>query len=308
MKTQRSHARMRTVMALAVLCGGALACALFSASDTQTPAELAPLSTATAIRDAPATSPTSEEEAPAMPDAPATSPANAEEAPATPFSRRESQSDWLHFGVDDQFSSYTPHETQITPDNVAQLKRLWGAGCDDGLFAVYGGTPALYGGRIFVTYAGGRLEAGDPFTGAKIWDFGENAHGWAPPPVVSEDGIIYYQYVTSDASAKLFAVRAETGQQLWEAATQFKTGFNFDAQVTVDEARGLVFVVEAFLGMGVSSPWTRRLARSHGSLARPPNCRTKSRFAAPSPRSERIASMSRRRYSMAIPSASAWSV
>lgn len=157
---------------------------------------------------------------------------------------------WLHFGMDSQFSSYNPNETKITKENIASLKRVWGAGCDDGLFSVYGGTPALYEGSIIVTHAGGKLEAGDAYTGEKDWDFGENAYGWAPPPVVSTDGIVYYLYVTTDASAKLYAVQAETGQQIWEAGTQFKTGFNNDTQVTVDEKNDLVYILEDMFGDG----------------------------------------------------------
>ncbi len=160
------------------------------------------------------------------------------------------QNNWLHFGVDSQFSSYNPNETQVTSDNVANLEMVHGYGCDDELFSIIGGTPALYHGHIIATYAGGRLELGDPISGDMYWDFGNQAYGWAPPPVVSSDGIIYYLYVTADATAKLYAVDSETGQQIWEAATQFYTGFNFDAQVTVDEKNGLVYIIEGVFGDG----------------------------------------------------------
>ncbi|MDD5370687.1 MAG: PQQ-binding-like beta-propeller repeat protein [Anaerolineaceae bacterium] len=162
----------------------------------------------------------------------------------------EWQNNWLHFGVDCQFSSYNPNETRITRENVASLQQVGGLGCNDAVFSVYGGTPALYHGRIIITYAGGQLESGDPFTGNMSWHFGEHAYGWAPPPVVSTDGIIYYLYVTPDASAKLYAVNAETGQKIWEAPTQFKTGFNNEAQVTVDEKNGLVYIIEDMFGDG----------------------------------------------------------
>lgn len=162
----------------------------------------------------------------------------------------EWQSNWLHFGVDDQFSSYQPEETLITRENIADLQQISGAGCDDDYFSVIAGTPSIYQGQMILTYAGGNMEVGNPLTDEKIWDFGPRANAWAPPPVVSADGIVYYLSVTSDASAKLFAVDLETRQQVWEAATQFETGFNFDAQVTVDEDSGMIYVIEGYFGDG----------------------------------------------------------
>ena len=125
-----------------------------------------------------------------------------------------------------------------------------GIGCDDDVFSVYGGTPALYHGDIIITYAGGKLEGGNCYTGEMEWEFGDSAMGWAPPPVVSEDGVIYYLYVTDDASSKMYAVNAETGVEIWEAATQFKTGFNNLTQAAVDEENGLVYVIEDIFGDG----------------------------------------------------------
>jgi len=160
------------------------------------------------------------------------------------------KNNWLHFGVDSQFSSFNPNESEINNENVDGLVLLDGRGCEDGYFSVIGGTPALFQGQYIITYAGGFLEAGDPASGNLLWQFGEQAYAWAPPPVVSTDGIVYYLYVTADASSKLFAVDIETGQEIWQAATQFKTGFNFDAQVTVDEKNDLVYVLEGTFGDG----------------------------------------------------------
>ena len=173
--------------------------------------------------------------------------------PSTPVAvphSSEWRNNWLHFGVDNQFSSYNPNETLITRDNVADLTQIWGAGCGDDNFSIYGGTPALYHGRIIVTYAGGQLEAGDPYTGQMLWHFGDRANAWAPPPVASTDGIIYYLYVNDDASASLYAINPETGQQIWEAVTQFKTGFNSSAQVTVDEKNDSIYILEDVFGDG----------------------------------------------------------
>ncbi len=94
------------------------------------------------------------------------------------------------------------------------------------------------------------MKVGNPRSGDLIWEFGEAAAGWAPPPVVSTDGVIYYLYVTPDASSKLFAVDFEKRQQIWEAATQFSTGFNNEAQPTVDEMNGQIYIIEDRFGNG----------------------------------------------------------
>jgi outer membrane protein assembly factor BamB len=158
---------------------------------------------------------------------------------------------WLHFGVDNAYSSYFSGETLIDTSNVDSLKKIMGIGCNDAMFSVYGGTPAMYHGKLIITYAGGKLQGGNKLTGVMDWEFGESAAGWAPPPVVSEDGIVYYLYVTNDASSKLFAVNAETGEKIWEAATQFKTGFSFLPQAAIDEQNDLVYIVEDSFGAGV---------------------------------------------------------
>lgn len=206
----------------------------------------------TVVATIPRLSPTGEasqlEAAPTIIDEP---PQGATAVPTQKVSRpAQGQHNWLHFGVDSQFSSYKPEDSQINKANVGDLKLIYGAGCADGVFSVIGGTPALYRGCVVATYAGRNLEMGNPLNGDLIWGFGELAYGWAPPPVVSTDGVIYYLYVTPDASSKLFAVDFETGQQIWEAATQFRTGFNFDAQPTVDEKNGLIYIIEDKFGDG----------------------------------------------------------
>lgn len=170
----------------------------------------------------------------------------------TDAAARETQwhSNWLQFGVDNQFSGYKPDETQINKGNVSNLQFISGSGCDDGAYAVVGGTPSLYQGQLILTYAGGNLEVGDPYTDTLDWSFGQLAHGWAPPPVVSTDGIIYYLYVTPDASSLLYAVDIKSQQQLWESAIQFKTGFTFASQVTVDEKNNQIYVIEGLFGDG----------------------------------------------------------
>jgi outer membrane protein assembly factor BamB len=170
--------------------------------------------------------------------------------PATPDSTptptptpspKTSGSDWLHYGYDAQYTSFNPRETAINRSNVSRLQRKWGVGCDDPLFAVMWASPAVYKGVLYSTIAGGGLTAYNAATGERLWQFGSGS-GWAPPPVVSEDGIVLYMEGSYPTS--LYAVRADNGQQLWKAPLGFDLGYSGTAMATVDQERNTVYVVE----------------------------------------------------------------
>ena len=138
--------------------------------------------------------------------------------------------DWLHFGYDDAFSSCNTAETTINIANASQLERKWGVGCDDGSFSVMSRSPAVYNGKVYTSGAGQRLTAYVARIGSGLWQFGSGNLGWAPQPIVSENGIVFYMEGTSGIY-ELYAVNAETGQKIWQAAVSFNNGFNDTAQV-----------------------------------------------------------------------------
>ena len=157
---------------------------------------------------------------------------------------------WLHFGCDDAYTAHNTTENTLDPTNIAQLERRWGIGCDDGYFSVISRSPAIYGGTLFTSGAGSRLTAYEATSGRKLWEFGSGNLGWAPQPVVSEDGIVFYMEGTS-GYYDLYAVNHDDGSKLWQAPLAFEMGFNERALVTVDEAKGLVYLVEnPFMGNG----------------------------------------------------------
>lgn len=157
--------------------------------------------------------------------------------------------DWLHFGYDSVLSGHNPMEDRLDADNVASLERVWGVGCDDGYFSVISRSPAVRDGVLYTSGAGDRLRAYDARTGLLLWAFGAGNTGWAPQPVVSESGVVFY--MEGSIPTELFAVDGSTGSLLWQAPLGFDLGFNDTAQVTVDEANGLVYVVEnPFAGGG----------------------------------------------------------
>lgn len=150
--------------------------------------------------------------------------------------------DWLHFGFDSRFTGHNVNETRIGPTNVDQLDRAWGVGCDDGYFSVISRSPAIRDGVLYTSGAGDRLRAYDAKTGLLLWEYGAGNLGWAPQPVASENGVVYY--MEGSIPTELFAVDSSTGTELWKAPLGFDLGFNDTSLVTVDEANGLVYVVE----------------------------------------------------------------
>ncbi len=103
-------------------------------------------------------------------------------------------------------------------------------------------SPAIYNGTLYTSGAGSKLTAYDAITGQELWQFGNGNYGWAPQPVVSADGIVFY--MEDSIPTHLYAVDADTGNMLWEAPIGFDLAYNNTALVTVDEANNVVYIVQ----------------------------------------------------------------
>ena len=156
--------------------------------------------------------------------------------------------DWPHFGYDDQLTSYAKQEKTITVQNVKNLKRIWGIGCDDGYFSVIFRSPAVFKEKLFTASAGQKMSVYKALTGDFLWDFGESNMGWAPQPVLTTDGVVILLQGTIPTS--LFAAAAGTGKKLWEAPIGFDLGYSGAAYAipAVDEARNVIYIVENKFG------------------------------------------------------------
>jgi outer membrane protein assembly factor BamB len=162
-------------------------------------------------------------------------------APAA--AQMEPAGNWLHFGYDAAYTAYNPAEHLISAANAADLELKWGIGCGDGMFSVIARTPAIYDGKLFASPAGQGLTAYDALTGSKLWSFGAGNLGWAPAPVVSADGTVFY-LEGKNTLYDLYAVDAETGGQVWQSPVAFDLGFSNTNLPTVDEEKGLVYFDE----------------------------------------------------------------
>jgi outer membrane protein assembly factor BamB len=151
-------------------------------------------------------------------------------------------SNWLHYGHDATYSSHNASATAISTSNVAGLQQKWGIGCNDAWFSVVSRSPAVFDGVLYSSSAGDKLRAFDARTGQELWQFGNQETGWAPPPVVSQDGVVFY--LQGSFPTQLFALQADDGQLLWKAGLGFQLGYSDTTLVTVDEARGVVYLVE----------------------------------------------------------------
>jgi len=156
--------------------------------------------------------------------------------------------DWLHFGYDAQYTSYNPTENTIGINNISQLGKRWGIGCDDGYFSVYFRSPAIYNGKLYTSSAGSKLKVYDAKTGQFLWEFGIGNYAWAPQPVVSENGVVFYMEETYPTY--LYAVDADSGNMLWKAPIGFDLGYSgaAEAVVTIDEENNAVYLVEDQFG------------------------------------------------------------
>ncbi|MBN1203084.1 MAG: PQQ-binding-like beta-propeller repeat protein [Anaerolineae bacterium] len=150
---------------------------------------------------------------------------------------------WLHYGYDGGYTAYNPGEIILDVENMGHLEQKWGVGCDDALFSVVSRSPAIYNGTLYMSGAGTPLMAYDAVTGNLLWTYGENNLGWAPQPVVSANGTVFYITGTSGIYM-LYAVDGQTGELLWESPTGFDVGFSDTLLVTVDESNGVVYVPE----------------------------------------------------------------
>ncbi|HQY69579.1 MAG TPA: pyrroloquinoline quinone-dependent dehydrogenase [Pseudomonadales bacterium] len=83
--------------------------------------------------------------------------------------------DWPHWGGSEGGSRYSPL-TQVTPQNVGQLKKAWtyhiGAiDAPEQSSPTFEGTPIVAGGRMFVCSGMGKVAALDPETGKELWEY-----------------------------------------------------------------------------------------------------------------------------------------
>ena len=116
----------------------------------------------------------------------------------------------------------------LTADQVPSLKLKWAFGYPTGVSAF--GQPAVAAGRVFVGSDIGYVYSLDAKTGCVYWSYQAKGNVRGGPSVgpVKGHGAIKYAVFFGDAHANVYAVDAQTGEQLWTR----KVDDHFVARIT----------------------------------------------------------------------------
>ena len=120
---------------------------------------------------------------------------------------------WNGWGVDirqHRFQSAT--QAQLTPNDVPRLKMKWAFGFPGDIRAY--AQPTVWGGRVFVGSAGGKVYALDAKTGCQRWVF-DAGFGVRSAITIGEDARGTTAYF-GNQRGEAYALDAETGQLLWK--------------------------------------------------------------------------------------------
>ena len=120
---------------------------------------------------------------------------------------------WSPDVVDSRFQ--TAKGADLTPQQVGQLKLKWAFGFPTGLSAY--GQPTIVSGRVFTGSDIGYVYSLDAATGCVYWSY--QAKGAVRPAVtvaaVKGRGKTKFAAYFGDAHANVYAIDAQTGEQLW---------------------------------------------------------------------------------------------
>ncbi len=124
------------------------------------------------------------------------------------------QTNWEMFGYDPQHTHYNPFENVLTTSNVSRLTLDWYYSTGSTVYA----SPAVVGGKVYVTSYDGKLYVFDAATGDLVWSFTTATSGYnmpSSPAVVN--GIVYFGAGYADDN--IYALNANTGALLWSYYT-----------------------------------------------------------------------------------------
>jgi polyvinyl alcohol dehydrogenase (cytochrome) len=132
----------------------------------------------------------------------------------------------------------------ITAEQVPQLKLKWAFGYPTGVSAF--GQPAVASGRVFVGTDIGYVYSLDAKSGCVYWSYEAKGNVRGAPSVgpVKDRGATKYALFFGDAHANVYAVDAQTGEQLWMR----KVDDHFVARITASPK-----LYEGYLYVPVSS-------------------------------------------------------
>jgi len=136
--------------------------------------------------------------------------------------RNPDPGDWLMIRRDYRASNYSPL-TQITRDNVKELRLLWSWAMHEG--GTNQPAPIVHNGIIYLNNVGNTIQALDGKTGDVIW---ENRYGTTANAAAMRGIAIYDDKVfVATSAAHLFAFDAKTGKTVWETVIGDRSKGNY---------------------------------------------------------------------------------
>ena len=136
--------------------------------------------------------------------------------------RNPDPGDWLVIRRDYRASNYSPL-TQITRDNVKNLRLVWSWAMNEG--GTNQPAPLVHNGVIYLNNPGNTIQALDGKTGDVIW---ENRYGTSAAAAAMRGIAIYDDKVFAATSdAHLFAFDARTGRKVWETTIGDRSKGNY---------------------------------------------------------------------------------
>lgn len=144
---------------------------------------------------------------------------------------------WNGWGVDIAQHRFQPAAmAQLSPDDVPRLKLKWAFGFPDDAKAY--AQPTVWGGRVFVGSAGGKVYALDATSGCQRWVFDA---GFAVRTAITigedERGMTAY---FGDQRGEAYALDAESGKLLWKRRVDAHAGAVITGAPTL--ANGVLYV------------------------------------------------------------------
>src|SRR5216683_241321 len=136
---------------------------------------------------------------------------------------------WNGWGVDAINTRYQPAKAAgIAADQVPHLKLKWAFGYPNGVSAW--GQPAIVSGRVFVSSDIGYVYSLDATTGCVHWSYqakGSMRNAVSVGPIKGQGPAKYAVYF-GDMKGNVYAVNADTGEQIWTAPAET----HFTARIT----------------------------------------------------------------------------
>lgn len=172
---------------------------------------------------------------------------------SSPLTAEERPGEWRSYGSDGASSKYTAL-SQISPDNVNKLQRVWTWDSPDNSLqgtatrqraSYYKSTPIMVDGRLYVSTGFNLVAAVDPATGKTLWQYDPKAYEQGRPANSGwqHRGVSYWEsgkdkrVIVTTGTGELIALHADTGKPVENFGNKGKVDLQAGITQTEQERR-----------------------------------------------------------------------